>query len=220
MENQDYLSHHGILGMKWGRRNGPPYPLDAADHSASERKAGWTDSLSPSARKKIAKQYKKRLNKLDEAAVKEIDNVNVGIAKGTKQINEIAATKDRLTGYDEKTARKAAKSLEKQTAAYEKTKADVKMSRSRYDEIEKETWKVIGEAIENGYDIESEKVYRDARKGKRALGQLLLGPVGQMVFAGNPAGNYGVVEGNRYRVGSGSPNRMGSYTTRVRVRGS
>lgn len=27
----NYLAHHGILGMHWGRRNGPPYPLDAPD---------------------------------------------------------------------------------------------------------------------------------------------------------------------------------------------
>ena len=39
------LAHHGILGQKWGKRNGPPYPLDAEDHSASERKAGWRKSL-------------------------------------------------------------------------------------------------------------------------------------------------------------------------------
>lgn len=42
------LCHHGILGQRWGRKNGPPYPLDSGDHSASERKAGWRKSLSKS----------------------------------------------------------------------------------------------------------------------------------------------------------------------------
>lgn len=28
MENELY--HHGVIGMKWGKHNGPPYPLDAA----------------------------------------------------------------------------------------------------------------------------------------------------------------------------------------------
>ena len=40
-----FLAHHGILGQRWGRKNGPPYPLDASDHSASEKKAGWRKSL-------------------------------------------------------------------------------------------------------------------------------------------------------------------------------
>lgn len=31
------LFHHGIKGQKWGKRNGPPYPLKI--HSVSERKA-------------------------------------------------------------------------------------------------------------------------------------------------------------------------------------
>ena len=36
---RDYLSHHGIKGQKWGKRNGPPYPLDEEDRSAAEKKA-------------------------------------------------------------------------------------------------------------------------------------------------------------------------------------
>lgn len=48
LSNEDALAHHGILGQKWGTRNGPPYPLSSSDHSASEKKAGWQKSLDKS----------------------------------------------------------------------------------------------------------------------------------------------------------------------------
>ncbi len=36
--NYSYLAHHGILGQKWGKRNGPPYPLKGGDYSPEEKK--------------------------------------------------------------------------------------------------------------------------------------------------------------------------------------
>lgn len=39
MPNYGYLAHHGIEGQKWGKRNGPPYPLEPEDHSAAEKRA-------------------------------------------------------------------------------------------------------------------------------------------------------------------------------------
>ena len=39
------LYHHGVLGQKWGHRNGPPYPLHPDRHSAAEKKAGWQKSV-------------------------------------------------------------------------------------------------------------------------------------------------------------------------------
>lgn len=63
----NYLMHHGILGQKWGSKNGPPYPLDEGDHSAREKKAGWMKSLAKAAKDhKVKKQRKKALKKAQE----------------------------------------------------------------------------------------------------------------------------------------------------------
>lgn len=39
MTYDEYLQHHGIPGMRWGRRNGPPYPLLRRSMSSAEKKA-------------------------------------------------------------------------------------------------------------------------------------------------------------------------------------
>lgn len=38
LDETSSLAHHGILGQKWGQRNGPPYPLSGGDYSELEKK--------------------------------------------------------------------------------------------------------------------------------------------------------------------------------------
>ena len=39
-----YLAHHGIKGMKWGKRNGPPYPLSSDVSTGHRLKTAKTNS--------------------------------------------------------------------------------------------------------------------------------------------------------------------------------
>lgn len=39
------LMHHGIKGQKWGKRNGPPYPLSDSAHSVNEKRNNYKQSI-------------------------------------------------------------------------------------------------------------------------------------------------------------------------------
>lgn len=75
------LYHHGILGMRWGRKNGPPYPLGAGDHSASEKKAGWRKSLA-----NVAKATGSGVARGVRATARGVGKGVVGTAKGVAAV--------------------------------------------------------------------------------------------------------------------------------------
>lgn len=54
-----YLKHHGILGQKWGTRNGPPYPLGGGDYTQTEWKA-----LKAARKNKYSKYNKKHYDEV------------------------------------------------------------------------------------------------------------------------------------------------------------
>lgn len=73
------LYHHGILGQKWGDRNGPPYPLGASQMSRAEvrlqkKDSKWIKKNSDKFQKKAfdksereMKQYVKELSKRSDS---------------------------------------------------------------------------------------------------------------------------------------------------------
>lgn len=75
-----YLSHHGILGQEWGKRNGPPYPLSGGDYSKTELNA----------------IYKKRKKKNSIYNKKHFDEV----IKEGKVLSTLSYNKDRTKNAD------------------------------------------------------------------------------------------------------------------------
>lgn len=62
---KNYLVHHGVKEQKWGVKNGPPYPLDASQVPAEQRKANpkiYSDKKEDSNKKKNSNHpnYSKR----------------------------------------------------------------------------------------------------------------------------------------------------------------
>ena len=74
MTYTDYLMHWGILGQKWGQRNGPPYPLGSSQMSRAERRAERKDA------KWAKKRYEKIYSKAYKQSKKELNNAAEEIA--------------------------------------------------------------------------------------------------------------------------------------------
>lgn len=100
------LSHHGILGQKWGKRNGPPYPLDDSDHSSSEKKAGWRNSLKAASYKVV--QTANKATQTTKKAAKAVGNAWV-----SAQAEEYKKKYNLSTREAKAEARKKAKAMKK-----------------------------------------------------------------------------------------------------------
>ena len=153
------LIHHGIEGQHWGKKNGPPYPLDYSSHSAEQKKKNPKASLS-----KYSKEGEK-LNKHDLRAMRKYSSKVVYFNKqepGERQKEllekykkeaESTEAEKRLTEMDKQREeyRKKVEELRKK-GYYTDEKATIKLAQELYD-FEEQYNKLLVQNSKEGAEI-------------------------------------------------------------------
>lgn len=155
----DHLKHHQILGAKWGKKNGPPYPLGKGDHSASEKRAaekagvkvgkdsgkGSIENVKGSsgsnqhAKKAPLTEEEKRL-KAEEAQLKG-DSKNITKYMDKLTTNELKDAEDRarirknLEGPQEKKMTKSEKDIDDAIKSGDKEKVKAMATKMTYNQL-------------------------------------------------------------------------------------
>ena len=117
MNSNDYLSHHGIDGMRWGKRNGPPYPLSRADHNkvvsgeSSKPKRTTNTKRDPKTGKFIKGKSKK---------------VKVDKPLTDRQKSKILKNPKKIVKYQEKLTREEIEDALQKLYSVEKVKSQIK----------------------------------------------------------------------------------------------
>jgi len=166
----EYLEHHGILGQKWGKMSGPPYPLGKGDHSASEKSAakaagvsvgkssgkGSIENVKKKPKKKELTPEERREAALDAARAgdkkKIAKNVSYLTTDELRESAERARLKDQLTRVEPGSQKASKAEMEKQEAIRSGDKAKVR------EFADKMTYQELSEAM-NRIDLNAKLFY-------------------------------------------------------------
>lgn len=147
------LFHHGILGQKWGKTNGPPYPLDYGAHSKAEIRMA----------KKDAKWIKKKEEKIKTKAYNKSEKEMRAYVKELSKRSDSYLSNGKLSStYVNNYNRKLAEVMNKNVGDIEAPSGKVVQFVAKRGELG-----VYTALADRGYDMNQVKngVWSDARVG-------------------------------------------------------
>ena len=126
----DWLAHHGILGMEWGKRNGPPYPLNSSQMSSAERRQ-YSDRI------KLNKMKEREKVRQQKAKEKEQTRQNKAQEKEERRQYDAGFKEDRRREKKlEKEARRETKAQEKEDARQNRVDEREEVKQNRFNRKE------------------------------------------------------------------------------------
>ena len=168
--HKNYLEHHGILNQKWGRRNGPPYPLDKEDHSAAEKK-----TLSKSfSGKRHEEMYDRKTNSNAQLSEKEKNKISKKYQKlASKSQKEVVNTSNYVKGYNQAVNKINNGLIDKYNSDYEKKLKKAGIDTEKYDYSDDEKYfagyqKMFDDVFNKEYNQVLAEAYRNNKNYKKA----------------------------------------------------
>lgn len=150
-----YLAHHGIKGMHWGKRNGPPYPLGYSSHTAEQKRKNpkalidGNENTNPKKFKfKNQNGIKKKTDTRDNLEIDKDARFLSSLPNGTK-LNKTAKANAKKTKFKNDEIHKNTKKILIATAAAAGIGAGIYLA-YKYNAVERISNYIHGKSSEDG----------------------------------------------------------------------
>lgn len=170
--NEEYLSHHGIKGMKWGVR----------------RYQNADGTLTAAGKKREAKRYTKELNWINKTQADKYADV-IRADRKYRKLSKDAVDYEKK--YNSDPSRYNEKTLQRKIGKASKA-LDESISRvNEYGKVDSDWLSKTTEAANKGYTVQSKEFVRMTKVGEQLTTRALAGPIGTLSIQMIQSSRYG-----------------------------